>query len=286
MEVVSPAQGVFSLLALLALPTVLVLYSFVPTGEKAAAPSSRLTIGLFATLLVGVAAAYQAFQERATVKPALVEACQARPFLSEITSDWKEASQRFCECALSRHVGASFLSKGMASVLGLPVAAADTVRLRFGLSEPTDIVPELMPLTVGRCKSEARWLDPMSMWAHGFAYLDGLSGQKRNSALGVKWVTKAAESGLARAQATLGMLYLSGEHGLPKDESLAALWLGRAAVQDEARAMHFLGRMYIAGRGGLKQDAAEGQRLITKAKELGFGASSPLQSSPAASSSR
>ncbi|RVU49402.1 tetratricopeptide repeat protein [Rubrivivax rivuli] len=286
MELLSPAKGMFSVLALLALPTAVVLYSLMPTGRKVALPSTRLAFGLLATLLVGAAATYQAFRERAAVKPALLKACQASPFLSEITADWKEASQRFCDCALSRTVGAGFLSKGLASTLGLPLVAADTVRLRFGLSEPIDIVPDLTPLADGRCKSDARWVDPMSMWTHGVSHLWGLSSKELNYALGVKWVTKAAESGLARAQGTLGSLYLSGEYGQAKDDALARSWLTKGAAQSDPRSLYLLGYMHLMGRGGLKEDAIEGRRLIAKAKELGFADASPPQSSPAASSSR
>lgn len=61
-----------------------------------------------------------------------------------------------------------------------------------------------------------------------------------------------AETGHAKAQASLAYLYLKGL-GVPQDNAKAAKWYARAAAQGQVDALHFLGILYLKGA-GVRQD--------------------------------
>jgi hypothetical protein len=91
----------------------------------------------------------------------------------------------------------------------------------------------------------------------------------------IKWYTKAAEQGDARAQALLGFMYQEGRAGLPKGpeaDQHAIKWYTKAAEQGDAMVQSLLGCMYQHGRGGLPQGPEADQHAIkwyTKAAEQG-----------------
>ena len=64
----------------------------------------------------------------------------------------------------------------------------------------------------------------------------------------VKWFSKAAEQGHAKAQSELGLLYAAGE-GVTQDDSVAVEWYRKAVDQGDVNAMCNLGYMYQHGRG-------------------------------------
>jgi TPR repeat protein len=68
-------------------------------------------------------------------------------------------------------------------------------------------------------------------------------------------MTKAAEGGLAIAQASLGRMHLRGE-GVTRDYAEAARWFTRAAEQGSARAQDTLGTLYQHGRGVPRDEVA------------------------------
>ncbi|MCL1942287.1 MAG: sel1 repeat family protein [Candidatus Azobacteroides sp.] len=65
-----------------------------------------------------------------------------------------------------------------------------------------------------------------------------------NSGEGIKWMTKAAEQGLDKAQLFLAKKYLS-----EKDDSRAAYWFEKAAENDMVEAQFYIAMMYYSGTG-------------------------------------
>ena len=63
----------------------------------------------------------------------------------------------------------------------------------------------------------------------------------------VKWLRRAAERGLAKAQCGLGTMYERG-YGVPQDYEEAAKWYRRAAKQGDPNAPFALGAMYALGQ--------------------------------------
>jgi localization factor PodJL len=92
-------------------------------------------------------------------------------------------------------------------------------------------------------------------------------GVTRDTALGVRWLEKSAQS-YAPAQYRLGALY---EKGLGVDRSLkdAAQWYGRAATAGHVRAMHNLGVLLADGVDG-RPDYAAAAASFRRAAEHGL----------------
>ncbi len=78
---------------------------------------------------------------------------------------------------------------------------------------------------------------------------------------------KAAEQGVARAQANLGWMYVKGK-GVPKNYKQAAYWWTKAAEQGVAMAQYNLGQMYRRGK-GVPRDYKQAVYWYTKAAEQG-----------------
>lgn len=74
-----------------------------------------------------------------------------------------------------------------------------------------------------------------------------LRSGSRDEAL--KLVTEAAQGGLDKAQAQLGIWCYKGTGGMAKDESKAFEWFSKAAAQGNADAINYLGVMYNNGTG-------------------------------------
>lgn len=85
----------------------------------------------------------------------------------------------------------------------------------------------------------------------------------------VKWLRKAAENGLARAQGALGSSYFYGEGGVPKDNTEAVKWFRRAAEQGLPESERDLGNRYLDGQ-GVTKDEAEAVKWYRKAVSQGF----------------
>lgn len=106
-------------------------------------------------------------------------------------------------------------------------------------------------------KDESRsWLERAAAKDHPEAlyYLSGLGhtvdfGPPEDDAHG-RFLIRAAELGLPRAQRDLGCFYSIGEGGFPKDSALGRLWYGRAATQGHADAQYNFGLMLLHGEGG------------------------------------
>lgn len=86
----------------------------------------------------------------------------------------------------------------------------------------------------------------------GKAHLTGSGGVKVNLEEGVSWITRAARSGLAEAQAELGVLFLTGKGG-ELDYSAALNWSVAAAEQGDAWGQYYAAHILI--RHGVRGEA-------------------------------
>ena len=102
--------------------------------------------------------------------------------------------------------------------------------------------------------------------ALGSMYKNG-DGVPKDAAQAVTWNRKAAEQGYAAAQSSLGFMYLQGT-GVRKNAAEAAAWIRKAADQGDADAQHNLGLMYQKGE-GVPRDAVQALYWYRKAAEQG-----------------
>ena len=70
----------------------------------------------------------------------------------------------------------------------------------------------------------------------------------RDEAEAARWYRRAADQGMAEAEAVLGAMYLHGR-GLARDDEAAVRWFRRAAEQGDAYGQAGLGYCYAHGRG-------------------------------------
>ena len=70
----------------------------------------------------------------------------------------------------------------------------------------------------------------------------------------MQWLTKAAEQGVVRAQAQLGLLHYFGDDGVPQDYALAAKWLIEAGGKGNADAQNAVGVLNQHGWGMPQND--------------------------------
>ncbi len=82
-----------------------------------------------------------------------------------------------------------------------------------------------------------------------------------------KWITLAAQQGIAAAQARLASMYLTGS-GVERSDTEAAKWYGLAADQEYVLAERQLGLMYAIGR-GLPRSDNDAARWLGKAASSG-----------------
>ncbi len=95
----------------------------------------------------------------------------------------------------------------------------------------------------------------------GLAYLE-------DDAEAVRWYTRAAEQGHARAQSELGEMYATGS-GVEQNDIEAVRWFAKAAERSDDVAMSNLALMYYDGR-GVPKDHAETARWLRRAGEQGL----------------
>src|SRR5215467_5458681 len=100
----------------------------------------------------------------------------------------------------------------------------------------------------------------------GVMYAYG-QGVPNNDTEAVKWYRKAADQGDADAQTRLGCMYENGR-GVPKDDAEAVKWFRKAADQGDALGQANLGLMYVDGR-GVPKDYAEAVKWFRKAADQG-----------------
>ena len=101
----------------------------------------------------------------------------------------------------------------------------------------------------------------------GVLYAFG-AGVPKDTSEALKWLLKAAEQGLAKAQVALGMLY-DGAEGVPKNTKEAFKWYLLAAMQGHAFSQFNVGLSYQKGEGASK-DEIEAAKWLRKAAEQGL----------------
>ena len=108
-------------------------------------------------------------------------------------------------------------------------------------------------------RAEAEKGNAKAQFLLGSNYGSGLSGFKKDEAEAVKWYRKAADQGLADAQAALGVMYSIGR-GIPKDEVEAYKWMLLAVEQGS---VDFAGgNLEMLARHLTPAQRAEGERMV------------------------
>ncbi len=102
----------------------------------------------------------------------------------------------------------------------------------------------------------------------GEEYYFGDDETEPNYKEAIKWYRKAANTGHADAQFSLGYCYLNGL-GVATDEDVACKWLKKAAEQKHPEAVYNLGTCFEQGS-GVAIDIEKALSLYTEAKELGY----------------
>lgn len=91
----------------------------------------------------------------------------------------------------------------------------------------------------------AKAKDPIALFCIGLMEIDN---PPRNVEKGMRNLERAADQGLATAQATLGMIYFTGI-GVPRDPKEAISWCSKAARARLPLGMFYLGMAYSSGDG-------------------------------------
>ncbi len=92
-------------------------------------------------------------------------------------------------------------------------------------------------------------------------------GIEVDSTASAMWYEKAANQGMAMAQANLAYMYFNGE-GVEKDLDKALEWNKKAAEQDNFTAQYMLGYMYITGS-GVAKNGQEAEKWFLQAANRG-----------------
>jgi localization factor PodJL len=108
--------------------------------------------------------------------------------------------------------------------------------------------------------------NPIALTILGLKALDGGTASGLPDA--VRFLTQAADKGLAVAQYRLGTLYERGQ-GVAADSAKAMHWYELAANQGNRKAMHNLAVAYASGPGA-KRNMTEAARWFAKAAALGL----------------
>lgn len=173
----------------------------------------------------------------------------------EITKDEKEALKLWTKSAEQGNGDAKQMlevlknleTKGMLAVSG------------FVQGEEVAYSPELVK------KAEGGDAEAQYYLAYWYEYQNEIKNRNYNEA--VKWYTKSALQGYAKAQCNLGNCYLSGQ-GVTQDYKEAVNWYTKGAEQENAGAQYMLGCCYFMGQ-GVTKDQKEAVKWITKSAEQG-----------------
>lgn len=107
-----------------------------------------------------------------------------------------------------------------------------------------------------------------SMLEVGQIYLHGTQNHHKNFAEAKKWISKAAQKGIAAAQTEFALLFKDGI-GVDVDYREALLWLTKAAQQNFAKAHYYLGHMHRGGM-GVEKDFHKAMQYFHKAADNNY----------------
>ena len=111
----------------------------------------------------------------------------------------------------------------------------------------------------------AKAKDPIALFCVGLMEIDN---PPRNVEKGMRNLERAADLGLATAQATLGMIYFTGI-GVPRDPQEAVSWSSKASRSKLPLGMFYLGMAYSTGD-GLSRNNDFSNRWIRAAADKGL----------------
>ena len=140
----------------------------------------------------------------------------------------------------------------------------EAIRRQIGSTPNAFCVPAQPPMgkaPLENLKRRAQAGDPAAQLKLGLCYANG-EGVRKNFAIAVKWVRKAAEQGHTEAQNQLGLFY---DKEAPVE---AAKWFRKAAEQGLPRAQWNLGLCYENGD-GVRKNSATALKWFRKAAEHG-----------------
>ncbi|KAL3880340.1 hypothetical protein ACJMK2_032588 [Sinanodonta woodiana] len=107
---------------------------------------------------------------------------------------------------------------------------------------------------------------PMSLYNLGVLYLEGGEDVQVNKHLGIKYLEKSAELGLAMAQTYLGVYYT--EKGSKEDMKIAVEYFKKASEKNDPEAQYSLGLCYEEGW-GVEPDECKAAQLYSQAAQSG-----------------
>jgi TPR repeat protein len=90
--------------------------------------------------------------------------------------------------------------------------------------------------------------EPEAQYRLGVLYSKGTKDVSRNKKMSLKWLSKAAEQGHAKAQVELGHRYDEGI-GIKKNDVFAVEWYRKSAMQGNMKGQTLLGTMLAIGEG-------------------------------------
>ena len=94
-------------------------------------------------------------------------------------------------------------------------------------------------------------------------------GVEKDEGEAIKWMLRAADRNLVKAQGAYGRSLLIGQYGLKKDVEKAMAYLQRAAIAGDSESQTVLGLCYTSRTFPTEHENAEGVRLFTMAAESG-----------------
>lgn len=147
-------------------------------------------------------------------------------------------------------------------VIGRPVPVA--AGAREAAREPSLPLPETLP---SQLRAEAAKGKPAAEYEVGVRLVEGNSAPV-NAEEGLRWLRRAAKSGIIPAHLWIGSLYEKGQ-GVDKDLALARTHYLAAAEKGNAKAMHNLAVLYAEGIDG-RRDYKTASRWFQRAAERGI----------------
>jgi hypothetical protein len=129
-----------------------------------------------------------------------------------------------------------------------------------------DIKARQYAKALAKLRPAARAGDRLAEYLLASLYLNG-NGVPKDTDEGLKWLTKSADQGYARAQSDLGALYISGRH-VAANTTRGMELLGKAAAQGDPSASYNLGVMYHDP--GDSQNRAKAETYFLVAAKKGY----------------
>lgn len=156
---------------------------------------------------------------------------------------------------------------GIDPATGLPLAPQDNTNI-IQNGQPAAAQNNNGVDTIEKLKSLAEQGDGDAQYKLATCYDMGRGGITQNYQEALKWYRKAANQGIAGAQANLGRMYDDGK-GVPKNYQEAVKWYKMASDNGDAVGQNNLGVMYASGT-GVSLNNTEAAMWYRKSAEQGY----------------